>query len=271
MSTLADLADARSRRRRDTLSRRAMSVPAAVAAAVLLSVGGYAAYRGLGALTGDVTSTAVANAERVDRLQRTIGIDLEGALQASWLATGFTGAALTWFYTFGYWPSIVGGLVVAAARDRAVLQRLAASLALSGAVGLVVIIAFPLAPPRLAGGADDHVARSELLSALAHPSAVFNPYAAMPSFHVAWTVLAALACARVVRGPGFVAAVWCVPATMSIAVVTTGNHWVLDVVAGATLAATAWWAAPHVLAVLRRNIRRRSPAAGDADDRRMHR
>jgi membrane-associated phospholipid phosphatase len=245
-----------------------MSAPAAFVAAVVLAIVGYFAYRGVGALTGDVETAAVANADRIVRLQRAAGIDVERAVQASWLATGVTGDLLAWFYTFGYWPGVAAALVATAVYDRGVLCRLATAFALSGAVGLVVITVFPLAPPRLVGGADDHVARSELLSALAHPSAVFNPYAAMPSFHVAWTVLAALALVRLVRRRPAVAVVWCLPITMSIAVVTTGNHWVLDVAAGAALAAGAWWAAPHVLDVLRRNIRSapsprmRGPRAG---------
>lgn len=246
-----------------------MSAPAAFVAAVALAIVGYVAYRGLGALTGDVETTAAANAERIDRVQRALGIDVERAVQTSWLATGVTGDLLAWFYTFGYWPSIAAAIVATAVYDRRVLRRLAAAFALSGAVGLVVITVFPLAPPRLVGGADDHVARSDLLSALAHPSAVFNPYAAMPSFHVAWTVLAALAGSQFVRAHRLAgAAMWSVPATMSIAVVTTGNHWVLDVAAGAVLAAGAWWGAPHLLGVLRRNIRTtptprmRDPRAG---------
>jgi hypothetical protein len=173
--------------------------PAPAVAAVLIVASGYLVYRGFGALTGDVEALAVANAERIDRLQRALGIDVERPVQDSWLAQGTTGALLTWFYAVGYWPSIVVALVASAVLDRAVLRRFGVALALSGAVGLVVITAFPLAPPRLVGGADDHVARSEFLSTLAHPSAVFNPYAAMPSFHVAWTLLAALAAARLVR------------------------------------------------------------------------
>jgi membrane-associated phospholipid phosphatase len=243
------------RHRRRTLPRRRMSATAAAVVAVLLAAAGYLAYRGLGALTGDVETAAVANADRIDRFQQALGIDIERPVQASWLATGITGDLLTWYYAFGYWPSIAIAFVATAYHDRAVLRRLAVAFAVSGAVGLVVISAFPLAPPRLVGGADDHVARSEVLSALAHPSAVFNPYAAMPSFHVAWTVLAALAVVRLVRERRAAVAVWCVPITMSVAVVTTGNHWVLDVVAGAALAAGAWWVAPHVLGVLRRNIR----------------
>jgi membrane-associated phospholipid phosphatase len=243
------------------LPRRQMSATGAGVAAVLIVASGYLVYRGFGALTGDVEAVAVANAERIDRLQRALGIDVERSVQDSWLAQGTTGALLTWFYAVGYWPSIVVALVASAVLDRAVLRRFGVALALSGAVGLVVITAFPLAPPRLVGGADDHVARSEFLSTLAHPSAVFNPYAAMPSFHVAWTLLAALAAARLVRDRRFAAiAVWCLPVSMSIAVVTTGNHWVLDIVAGAVLAAVAWWAAPVVLDVLHRNIRGPTPA-----------
>jgi membrane-associated phospholipid phosphatase len=59
-----------------------------------------------------------------------------------------------------------------------------------------------------------------------------NEYAAMPSLHVAWNLLICLAIATSVRNP--VVRFWAagMPLLMSAAVVLTGNHWILDCVAG---------------------------------------
>jgi hypothetical protein len=63
------------------------------------------------------------------------------------------------------------------------------ALFISGALGLVVLAAFPVAPPRFLAGFTDTV-RLARQDHLAHPSAITNQHAAMPSFHVGWTVLA---------------------------------------------------------------------------------
>lgn len=101
------------------------------------------------------------------------------------------------------------------------------------------------------GTLDDQLSASSL-GVLAHPSGWFNPYAAMPSFHVCWTVIAAFGARQVVGRSAFL-----VPVTMSVAVVSTGNHWVLDVAAGWASAALAWQVAPHVHGAARDGLRRR--------------
>jgi membrane-associated phospholipid phosphatase len=61
----------------------------------------------------------------------------------------------------------------------------------------------------------------------------------MPSLHCAFALLAGIAIWQAARGPWRVLGVlW--PAAVATATVATGNHWVLDVVAGFALAAAAW-------------------------------
>jgi hypothetical protein len=234
----------------------------AVVAAVLVAAF-LVLYWGAVPLVGDPARRGAANAAAIAGIERGAGIDVE-AVQRSGLARGWSGQLLTWWYAVGYWPVLAGALAIAAALDRPTLWRALSALALSGGVGVVTMTLFPVSPPRLVGAAADQVGRSELLGALAHPSGLFNPHAAMPSFHVAWTVLAVLTLTPVARRWGGAAAglaLWALPAVMSVAVVTTGNHWVLDAVAGLALAVIVWWAAPWNVRVIRRSMDRPEPLA----------
>jgi membrane-associated phospholipid phosphatase len=60
-----------------------------------------------------------------------------------------------------------------------------------------------------------------------------NQLAAMPSLHIAWAAWSALALWRILAGRRWAWLVWAYPAVTSVAVMATGNHYLLDVVAGA--------------------------------------
>jgi membrane-associated phospholipid phosphatase len=78
----------------------------------------------------------------------------------------------------------------------------------------------------------------------------FNPYAAVPSMHVAFSLLIAGPAMLIVRRKVF-KALWVVyPLAVSFVVVVTGNHWVMDALAGAAVAATAAIVSARVLSRL---------------------
>ena len=112
---------------------------------------------------------------------------------------------------------------------------------------------YPLAPPRFMGPYGfpfvDTLAAVGGVPQSSGGLAGANPYAAMPSMHIGWTAVAALGLAAALpwRRIGPLLGALHV-ALMSLAVVVTGNHYVLDVVAGAALGASA-------LAVARRLTR----------------
>ena len=59
-----------------------------------------------------------------------------------------------------------------------------------------------------------------------------NQLAAFPSMHAGWALWVALAVSHVVRRRWIAALAWTHAILTAIVVVGTGNHWVLDVVAG---------------------------------------
>ena len=75
----------------------------------------------------------------------------------------------------------------------------------------------------------------------------FNPYAAVPSMHVAFSLLIAVPALLIVRRK-VIKALWALyPLVVTFVVVVTGNHWIMDALAGAAVAATAAIVSAHVL------------------------
>jgi membrane-associated phospholipid phosphatase len=122
------------------------------------------------------------------------------------------------------------------------------------AVGLTVYTLIPLAPPRFftASGFVDTLAEYGSIDYHSDGIAVlYNPYAAMPSLHVGFAVFVGIGLIAIggrwrhwILGIVF-------PVLMSLAVVSTGNHFILDVVAGAALAFAAWYLVPRATTVIR--------------------
>ena len=236
---------------------RTRSTTAGVLRQSALLTGAAAAYFLVRSVTEGDRGTAVANAERVMALERAVGLDVEPALQAAVLPAEPLVALANWVYVFGHWPVLVAVLGWLALRHPLRFAELRGALLLSGAVGMVLFAVLPVAPPRLvdegqvAGMVDTVLEHSRAYRVL-QPPAFTNQYAAVPSLHVGWDLLAGIAIAttarrRWVRGLGAL-----LPVLMVLAVLLTANHFVLDAVAGAALATVS-------LAVVRRRARRQAP------------
>ena len=103
---------------------------------------------------------------------------------------------------------------------------------------LAVFWCYPTAPPRLLapGRYVDVVAATHAFGSW-HSGTLAtaaNQLAAMPSLHIAWAAWSALAAARIWGGPSIAGplAVWVYPVLTAVAVMATGNHFLLDVLAG---------------------------------------
>ena len=142
-----------------------------------------------------------------------------------------------WIYIWGHWPVIVLTMLWLVLQHRHVFLRLRDAMLVSGGLGLVVFVSFPVAPPRLVDPdlVDTVTERSEAYRYLQPPNFV-NQYAAMPSLHAGWDLLVGISIATA----GGVLAVrvigWVLPLLMAFAVVATANHYLVDVVAGVSLA-----------------------------------
>jgi hypothetical protein len=210
---------------------------AAAAREVLLMVPVVLLYflaRGAAAAQPDV---AVAHAERLIALERTLGIFHERALQHLVLGSVAVIDLADWTYVFGHWPVITAVFTWLALKHPDRLSRYRNAIIVSGAIGILIFLTYPVAPPRLMEGygfVDTILLRSRAYRVL-QPAAMTDLYASVPSLHVGWNLVMGIALVResshaIVRAFGIM-----MPLVMATAVVLTANHYFLDVVIGVAL------------------------------------
>lgn len=144
-----------------------------------------------------------------------------------------------------------------------VYRRARNALLAINVVGLAVFLLYPVAPPRLlpGGGFYDVVASSGTWGAWEAGGGVAahaNELASMPSLHVAWAVWVALTVATMTPRRRWRVLAWAHVALTCVVVVVTGNHYLLDLLAGAATCALAWLLSP--LLVVRRTAAPTEPA-----------
>ena len=206
---------------------------------LVLLVGGYLLFGLARAAVDRGNPAATDNALLVQRLEQVLHVAVEKSLNGAisteaslMLATGYfyrlcllaVPATLAWLYrsspvAYRRWRSV---LVVVTLLD------------------LPLVWLFPLSPPRFAmPGITDYIAGLDILGGAASvvPRPGVNLLAAMPSMHVAWTTWCALALWSTLRHRHRRAAwlVWLFPAATALVVLVTGNHYLLDVMAGVAL------------------------------------
>ena len=182
---------------------------------------------------------AARNADRVVVLEERLGLRVEPAVQRVALRHRRLIDMLNVGYAVGNLGFSVGWLIVLHHRRSPFFVRERWAAVAAHASALPVFLAFPTAPPR---SRDDHV--DTLLDRgidLENQTLVklYNPIAAMPSHHVAFAVVTGLGMARSARNPLMRAVGVVYPAAVATVVVATGNHYILDVIAGAALGAAA--------------------------------
>ena len=200
---------------------------------VLLGVFIYFRIRGLTQSAADV---AIAHAHDLVAFERALGIEWEPTMQ-SWIEPSHTLVTIAnWIYIWGHWPVIIATMIWLVWLHRPVFLRLRDAMLISGGLGMLVFVSYPVAPPRLAGlGLVDTVTDNSQAYRVLQPPAFVNQYAAMPSLHSGWDLLVgmsivAAASTVALRAVGFV-----LPVLMALAVVVTANHYIVDVVAGVAL------------------------------------
>lgn len=216
-----------------------------VALVVLL----YVAYSASRTLASNDAVAAHERALDILQLEKALRLDWEHAINQVFVHTEWLGVGASFFYATTHY--IVTVVVLVWLYLRRPTEYLVARRAIVAAsiCGLACYLLMPTAPPRLVGapyvdvlamhsdvgwwGADASAPRG-----LGH---LTNELAAFPSLHAGWALWAAIALWRagvpaVVR---YGTAVYAV--LMSVNIIGTGNHWVLDAVVGCALVAVTYW------------------------------
>lgn len=200
---------------------------------VLVVCSGVLLYFLVRGLTVADESVAVQNARSLARWERHVGLDLESDVQAVILRHDLAVTVMNWVYVWGHWPVIAAVLIWLVLRHPSGYRVIRNAMLLSGLIGLIVFVTFPLAPPRLAAlGLRDTVTEQSASYRVLQPKAFVNQYAAMPSLHVGWDLLIGIALIAhagywILRVVGML-----LPLVMSLSVVATANHYVIDAMVG---------------------------------------
>jgi membrane-associated phospholipid phosphatase len=198
-------------------------------------------------------TTAFTNARSIVDAEQGMGIFIERSVQAWAMGHRVIIDFANFMYVNSHFVLTTGALVWLYLRHNNRFYFVRNMFMVAMGLALVGYLLVPTAPPRFfpeLGFVDTlsyyvNVKHDSGLVAL-----FFNPYAAVPSMHVAFSLMIAMPAMMIVRRR-IAKVLWAVyPLVVSFVVIVTGNHWLFDVVAGATVAATSALVARHVLSRL---------------------
>jgi diacylglycerol O-acyltransferase len=184
---------------------------------------------------------ALAHGAGILSLERSLQIDPELTLDR-WLAAHHTlGLWISDYYDNAHFIVTLGLLGWLWWKRADIYRPLRNSLVLVNMLGFLVFWLYPVAPPRMLKGFTDVVAATHAIGSW-HTGALAahaNELAAMPSLHIAWAAWCGVALWRIsarrwVRTLGVLH-----PCLTAIAVLATGNHYVLDLAGGLFVLAAA--------------------------------
>ena len=187
----------------------------------------------------DLASARDRAAEILD-IERFAHLDIESWLNHALAPIDAIAVPMSFWYATLHYLVTPAVLAFVYFRHRVDYPRARNAIVLGSAIGLACYLVLPTAPPRLMPGSHylDALARTASFgwwggdaSAPAGLGHITNELAAMPSLHVGWTVWVAWAIWRHTTIVGRALAVAYVAGT-TLVVIATGNHWVLDAVAG---------------------------------------
>jgi PAP2 superfamily len=169
--------------------------------------------------------------------ERRIGLDPERALN-QWLAHQHVLAFITSnFYANAIFAVTFGFASWTWWRRPEIYRPLRNELVLANLIGFAVFWAYPVAPPRMLPGFTDVVQKAGGLGAW-HATLMqhADQFAAMPSMHLGYAVWCSLVAWRLARSSRArvvaVAFGICYPLLTALVVLSTANHYLLDVLAG---------------------------------------
>jgi hypothetical protein len=200
--------------------------------------GTYEMSRGLGGI--DLTS-ALANGREILHLEKVWHLAPERVLNQFLAHTTFVAVAASYFYSLMHYLVTPSVLVWMYRKHREHYAPARTALAISTTLGLAGYLLLPTAPPRM-------LANSGLRDTLADTAswgwwggegsvprgfgALTNQFAAMPSLHVGWSVWCGALIAMYARRRWVKLLGIAYPITTTVVVMATGNHYLLDAIAG---------------------------------------
>ncbi len=205
-------------------------------AALVLAL--YAIWNYAGKLSLVHVDEAFANGRWVRSLQQTLHLPSEASFQQRFLPYPNLMRALNAYYAFVHVPALIACLVWLFTWHREHYPSLRTTLAITTGVCLLVQLV-PVAPPRMYPG---YVDAGQVFGPGVYGkvgTGIADQLSAMPSVHVAWAALVALAVivASSSRWRWWILAH---PILTVVAITATANHWWLDGIVATAILFAAW-------------------------------
>jgi membrane-associated phospholipid phosphatase len=204
----------------------------------LLFAGAYYVYRLVRGLVDGHANVAYQHARDIVNLERSVHLFIEQDVQQWAIQNSFAIHIADWMYVNSHFLVTTTFLIwLYVARNHAYYFVRNMFMVAMG-FALIGYVAFPTAPPRFLPewGFQDTVADFFGNTASQTASVLYNPYAAMPSMHVAFALMIAVPAFQLVRHR-WLKALWLFyPLLVTFVVISTGNHFWFDGAVGAAVA-----------------------------------
>jgi hypothetical protein len=196
----------------------------------------------------DATEDSVARSLHLIRFEQRVGIFQEVSWQSAFIDHHWLMNFANWIYAWGHYPVLLAIALWLVVKDPLRFRFVRNVMLLSAIVGVLTYWILPAAPPRLmaAHGYDygfiDTVHGAASNAHYFQPGPFVNDYAALPSFHFGWILLATLAIwVNTERRSVRMAAVG-MSIVMFWAITVTGNHYFFDMIFGGIVVVLCWMA-----------------------------
>ncbi len=213
---------------------------------VALIVVGYLLYELAAGISHHDAGAALQHAGWIVSWERSLGAFFEPGLEQAALHQPWAVHVANWIYLDGHFALTSAFLLWLYLRRNRRFYYVRNTFLAAMALALVVYIAFPVAPPRMfanLGFTDTLAAFSGINQDHGSLQVLIDPYAAVPSVHVAFATLVAVAAWRTLPWrPARLAALG-YPVLIALVTFVTGNHLWFDAVTGAACAGAACLAA----------------------------
>jgi hypothetical protein len=207
---------------------------------ILLFCGAYWLYRIVRGVVDGRAAAAFENARELISIERSMNLFIEPAVQAWVSGKLWLIDFASWMYVNSHFTITITTLGYIYVYRNSSFYFVRNMFMVAMGIALLGYLLFPTAPPRFMPewGFSDSVANFTGGAADSPTSNVlFNPFAAVPSMHVAFSLMLGVSMSRIVRHH-WVRALWIgYPALVSFVVVATANHWWIDAFLGAVTAA----------------------------------
>jgi hypothetical protein len=175
------------------------------------------------------------------QLERTLHFFVEPSIQAWAMSSHVLMGLSSWLYLNAQTSITIAALVYLYMRHNGAFYFVRNTFAIAFAIALAAYAVFPTAPPRFLPewGFIDSVSNFtgvHVSHASASMNALFNPYAAVPSMHVAFALMIGWPLATLSRTPPAKLLWRLYPLLITFVIVATANHFLLDAVLGAITA-----------------------------------